>query len=123
MAVAAYTDQFNEAIDDLATTLGAVTGLQVITDPRNITPGVGCVLIGAPSFTAWNYNITKLVFPVQVIGSGPSNLDALRTILNACWKVLNANVAVTGGNPITLEIGSSILPAYELSIAMQAQTA
>jgi hypothetical protein len=34
----AYTDLFNEALDDLAAKLATVTGLVVVTDPRNIKP-------------------------------------------------------------------------------------
>jgi len=38
MPVPAYTDLFNEAIDDLTATLQEITGLQVVNDPRNIVP-------------------------------------------------------------------------------------
>lgn len=123
MTVAAYTDLFNEAIDDLSATLNAVTGLKVVTDPRNILPGTNAALLGAPSFTAWNANIAKMTFPVQLISLGPSNLDALRSLLSTAAKLLNANVAVTDGHPISLEIGGVMYPAYELSISLQAQTA
>ena len=119
----AYTDLFNEAIDDLSSTLNAVTGLTVVTDPRNILPGTNAALLGAPSFTAWNANIAKMIFPVQLISLGPSNLDALRSLLSTAAKLLNANVAVTDGHPISLEIGGVMYPAYELSISIQAQTA
>ena len=122
MTVAAYTDLFNEALDDLSTKLGTVTGLQVITDPRNILPGTGCAFIGAPSFTAFNYNIAKMTFPIQLISAGPSNLDALRSLLSTAALLLGANVAVTEGHPISLEIGGAMYPAYELSISLQAQT-
>lgn len=123
MTVAAYTDLFNKAIDDLSTTLNAVTGLKVVTDPRNILPGTNAALLGAPSFTAWNANIAKMTFPVQLISLGPSNLDALRSLLSTAALLLGANVAVTEGHPISLEIGGAMYPAYELSISVQAQTA
>ena len=122
MTVAAYTDLFNEAIDDLSATLNAVTGLKVVTDPRNILPGTNAALLGAPSFTAWNANIAKMVFPVQLISLGPSNLDALRSLLSTAALLLGANVAVTEGHPISLEIGGAMYQAYELSISLQAQT-
>ena len=121
MPVAAFTDLFNEALDDLATFLGTVTGLQVVNDPRNLAPP--CVMIGAPSFTAFNYNIVKMTFPLQIISAGPSNLDAMRSLLNTASKVLTKNVAITAGRPTTLEIGGVMLPAYELTAEMQAQTA
>jgi hypothetical protein len=117
----AYTDLFNEALDDLASTLGTITGLQVVTDPRNLVPP--CVFLGAPSFTAWNYNIVKMTFPVQIISLGPANLDAMRNLLNLSALVLAKNVAVTDGRPTTLDIGGVMLPAYELTVNLQAQTA
>jgi hypothetical protein len=61
----AFTDLFNEALDDLTATLTAVSGLQVVNDPRNLVPP--CVFIDAPSFDAFNYNIVKLMFPVKII--------------------------------------------------------
>ena len=48
----AFTDLFNEALDDLTATLTAVSGLQVVNDLRNLVPP--CVFIDAPSFDAWN---------------------------------------------------------------------
>lgn len=117
----AYTDLFNEAMDDLATTLKTITGLPVALDPRQIT--TSCVFIDAPSFDAWNYNIVRLDFPVKVIGSGPGNLDALRDIFDICAKVLAKNVAVKSGRPTYVTVGGADYPAYDLLISMQAQTA
>jgi len=116
-----YNDLFNEAIDDLSTTLKTITGLPVAIDPRQIT--TSCVFIDAPSFDAWNYNIVTLNFPVKVIGSGPGNLDALRDILQITSKVLAKNVAVKSGNPVIVSMGGADYPAYELLISMQAETA
>lgn len=116
----AYTDLFNEAIDDLRTTLATISGLPVATDPRHVT--TSCVFIDAPSFDAWNYNIVRLDFPVKVIGSGPGNLDALRDILAIVAKVLAKNVAVKSGQPTVTSIGGQEYPSYDLTISMQAQT-
>lgn len=116
----AYTDLFNEAIDDLAATLGTITGLRVVTDPRYVAPN--CVFIDAPSFEAWNYNIAKMTFPVQVVGMGPGNLDALRPVLAICAQLMAKNVAVTVGRPTVLDIGGTMVPAYDLTIDLQAQT-
>lgn len=116
----AYTDLFNEAIDDLRTTLATISGLPVATDPRHVT--TSCVFIDAPSFEAWNYNIVRLDFPVKVIGSGPGNLDALRDILGIVAKVLAKNVAVKSGQPTVTSIGGQEYPSYDLTISMQAQT-
>ena len=118
---AAYTDLFNEALDDLTATLTAVSGLQVVNDPRNLVPP--CVFIDAPSFDAFNYNIVKLMFPVKIITLGPANLDAQRSLLNIMSKVLAANIAVTDCRPITTIIGGVEYPSYEVTANVQAQTA
>ncbi len=117
----AFTDLFNEALDDLTATLTAVSGLQVVNDPRNLVPP--CVFIDAPSFDAWNYNIVKLIFPVKIITLGPANLDAQRSLLNIMSKVLAANIAVTDGRPTSTLIGGVEYPSYEVTANVQAQTA
>ena len=116
----AFTDLFNEALDDLTATLTAVSGLQVVNDPRNLVPP--CVFIDAPSFDAFNYNIVKLMFPVKIITLGPANLDAQRSLLNIMSKVLAANIAVTDGRPTTTLIGGAEYPSYEVTANVQAQT-
>jgi hypothetical protein len=117
----AFTDLFNEALDDLTTKLGTITGLQVVNDPRNLVPP--CAFIDAPTFEAFNYNIVKMIFPVRVITLGPNNLDAQRSLLNLASKVLAANVGLTDGRPTIAMIGGADYPAYDLTITMQAQTA
>ena len=115
----AFTDLFNEALDDLTATLTAVSGLQVVNDPRNLVPP--CVFIDAPSFDAFNYNIVKLMFPVKIITLGPANLDAQRSLLNLASKVITKKIGVTAGRPTIAIIGGSELPAYDLTITLQAQ--
>lgn len=117
----AFTDLFNEALDDLTATLTAVSGLQVVNDPRNLVPP--CVFIDAPSFDAWNYNIVKLMFPVKIITLGPANLDAQRSLLNIMASVVSANIAVTDGRPTSTLIGGVEYPSYEVTANVQAQTA
>ena len=70
----AYTDLFNEAIDDVAATLTAVTGLRVVTDATKVVPN--CVFIDAPSWEtqAGNGKVIEMSFPIKVIGSGPAGL-------------------------------------------------
>ena len=116
-----YTDLFIETIDDIATSLATITGLRVVTDPRNINPP--CVFIDAPSFEAFNANIADMTFPIRVITIGPANLDALRNVLSICAKLLQKNVAVTSGSPISLSIGGQELAAYDLTIRVKAQAA
>lgn len=117
----AGTGLINEALDDLATTLATISGVPAVRDPRNITPG--CVLIGAPSFVAFNYNIVELDVPLVVIGSGPGNQDALDQLLSIVALLIGKNVAVTRGAPSSVQIGGVDAPAYELTVKMQAQTA
>lgn len=117
----AYTDLFNECLDDLAAKLAAVTGLQVVTDPRNLVPP--CVFIDAPTFECWNGNIVKLTYPLRAITLGPGNLDAQRSLMNLAAKILGANIGVLDGRPTIAIIGGVELPAYDMNVAMQAQTA
>jgi hypothetical protein len=121
MAVQNYTDLFNTCLTNLAAKLAEVTGLRVVTDPRNITPGAGFVLVGAPSFATYSRGVANMTFPVQLISTGPSNLDALRTLLNTAALCFESMTGILEGHPITLELGGSVLPAYELSVNVQAQ--
>ena len=114
-----YTDLFNEAIDDLATTLATITGLRVVFDPEKINPP--CVFIDAPSFDCFNYNIVTMNFSVKVITLGPGNLDGLRNVLSMSAGILAKNVAVKSGRPGYIPIGGQTFAAYDLSIDMQAQ--
>jgi hypothetical protein len=118
----AYTDLFNEALDDLAATLTTVTGLQVVTDPRNLVPP--CAFIDAPSFVVYGGggNIVQLTYTVRLITLGPGNLDAQRNLMHLASLVLGKNVAVTNGRPTIAIIGGAEMPAYDLTIEMQAQT-
>jgi len=115
-----YTDLFNAALDHLVTTLSAVEGLVVVDDPRNIQPP--CVLVNAPSFStpAMANKFVKLQFPIQVLTLGPFNLDAQRNLLNQTALIMGAGIAVTDGRPISMDIGGTLVPAYELTVNMQA---
>lgn len=117
----AYTDLFNETLDDLAANLSAITGLRVVTNPQNINPP--CAFIDAPSFDSFNYNIVKMVFPVKLIGNGPGTLDNLRTLLHIASQLLSKNVAVMGGAPGSVTIGGQEYATYNLTINIQGQTA
>ncbi len=108
-----FTDLFNEALDDLVSTLSAVSGLQVVNDPRNLVPP--CVFIDAPTFEAFNFNIVKMLFPVRCITLGPNNLDAQRSLMNLAAKVIGAKVGVQDGRPTIAVIGGAEYPAYEVS--------
>ena len=119
----AYTDLFNEALDDLTATLTAVSGLRVVNDSTKIGPN--CVFIDAPSFEtfAGNGNIVRMEFPIKVIGSGPAGLPVLRSILGIVATVLGSSIIIMAGRPSSLEVGGALYPCYDLDCAIQAQTA
>jgi hypothetical protein len=118
-----YTDLFNETLDDLATTLTAITSLRVVTDPTKLVPN--CVFIQAPSFTtiAGNGNIVRMDYPIKIVGSGPAGLPVLREILQISATVLGSDIIVMSGRPGTLDIGGQEYPCYDLAVGVQAQTA
>jgi len=120
---APYTDLFNETLDDLATTLTAITSLRVVTDPTKLVPN--CVFIQAPSFTtiAGNGNIVRMDYPIKIVGSGPAGLPVLREILQISATVLGSDIIVMSGRPGTLDIGGQEYPCYDLAVGVQAQTA
>ena len=119
----AYTDLFNEAIDDVTATLTAVSGLRVVNDPTKLAPN--CVYLDAPNFTTTfgNGNIVRLEFPIKVIGSGPAGLPVLRSILDIVSKVLLSPIIVMAGRPSNLEIGGQLFPCYDLDCGIQAESA
>lgn len=116
------TGVLNEAMGDLRTTLTAVSGLRVVSDPTKIVPN--CVFLDAPSFEtiAGGGNIIKMTVPIRVIGSGTAGLPVLQNILSIVATVLGSSIVVMQGQPSMLEIGGAMYPAYDLQIAMQAQT-
>jgi len=117
----AYTDLFNEAIDDVAATLTAVVGLRVVTDATKIVPN--CVFLDAPSWQtqAGNGKVIEMTFPVKVIGSGPAGLPVLRQILGICAKVQSSGIIIMSGQPGSVEIGGATYPAYNMTMSLKAQ--
>lgn len=119
-----YTDLFNEAIDDLKATLETVSGLPVVDNPQNAAGFVnGFVLIQAPSFEAFNYNIAKVTFELLIILPAQGNLSTLRRGLEIAAALLAKKIAVISGRPATADIGGVESPAYALTLSLQAQTA
>jgi hypothetical protein len=108
---------------DLKATLSTVAGLRVISDPTKIVPN--CVFLDAPSFEtiAGGGNIIRMTIPVRVIGTGAAAQGVLENILSIVANVLSSSVVIMSGQPSSLEIGGATYPAYDLQMAMQAQTA
>ena len=117
----AYTDLFNEAIDDVAATLTAVVGLRVVTDATKIVPN--CVFIDAPSWEtqAGNGKVIEMTFPIKVIGSGPAGLPVLRQILSICALVQTSAIIIMSGQPGSVEIGGATYPAYNMTMSLKAE--
>ena len=117
----AYTDLFNEAIDDVAATLTAVVGLRVVTDATKIVPN--CVFIDAPSWEtqAGNGKVIEMSFPIKVIGSGPAGLPVLRQILGICALVQSSKIIIMSGQPGSVEIGGATYPAYNMTMSLKAE--
>jgi len=120
---APYTDLLNETLEDLSTTLSAVSGLRCVIDPTKIVPN--CVFIQAPSFTTGfgGGNIVRMDFPIKIVGSGPAGYPVLRDILQIASKVLGSSVVAMSGRPGVLDIGGQEFPSYDMTVGMQAQTA
>jgi hypothetical protein len=66
-------------------------------------------------------NVVDMTFPIRIITLGPGNLDAQRSLLNLASKVITKRIGVTDGRPTVAVIGGSELPAYDLTISLQAQ--
>ena len=117
----AYTDLFNEAIDDVAATLTAVVGIRCITDATKIVPN--CVFIDAPSWEtqAGNGKVIEMTFPIKVIGSGPAGLPVLRQILGICALVQTSAIIIMSGQPGSVEIGGATYPAYNMTMSLKAE--
>jgi hypothetical protein len=115
----AWTDLFNEGLDDLATTLETISGLRVVMNPKDVNPP--CVFINAPSIDAFNYNIARMEVPVDVITLGPASLDALRDVLAIVAELMKKNVAMTDARPAVFEVGSQSYASYRVTIPMQVQ--
>lgn len=110
-----------QGLADLKTKLEAISGLVVTDDPRNITPN--CVLIQAPSFQSFNFNILDVTFPLTIIGIPPGNHDSLVALLTVVSKVCVGAGSVIDGRPVSVDIGGTVAPGYELNVKWQVQNA
>lgn len=118
----AYTDLFNEAFDQLKTTLQTVSGLPVVDNPQNAAGFAnGFVLIQAPSFQAFNFNVAKLSFEIQIILPPQGNLSVLRRGLQIAAALMALKIGVLSGRPGMVEIGGTESPAYLITLDMEAQ--
>lgn len=87
-------------------------GLNVVTDPRNVTPP--CVLLDPPAVRAVGDAIVSCDVRVTVLTPPPGNRDAMLKLLEDADKVIEA-VNVIDGAPGSYTIGTVDLPAYSLT--------
>ena len=120
----AYTDLFNTTIDTLEAKVATISGLPVIDNPQNAAGFInGFVLIQAPSFEAFNFNIAKMSFELMIVLPGQGNLAALRRGLQIAAGLMDLKIGVLTGRPSIADIGGVESPAYTISLDIQAQTA
>ena len=118
----AYTDMFNVAFDKLKTSLATVSGLPVVDNPQNAAGFAnGFVLIQAPSFQAFNFNVAKLSFEIQIILPPQGNLSVLRRGMQIAAALMALKIGVLSGRPGMVEIGGTESPAYLITLDMEAQ--
>ncbi len=108
------------AIFDLRTSIAAKitdAGFVAVTDPRELKPP--CVMVDAPAvigIAAARVCSAEVELPVFVVVAGPVNdasLDVQLDIVEALIPVLRPERC----EPTLLQVGTNVLPAYELSLS------
>ena len=110
----AGTGPYNDALALLAARLATISGVPVVRDVRNISPG--CILISPPELEFFNGQVAKMRVPCTIISSGPGNQDAVDQLLTIVGSVANLNVCATSAIPTSVNIGGTDAPAYEMTI-------
>jgi len=111
----AATGILAEARSAIAATLSAL-GLAVVLDPRNIRPR--SVLIEAPTFTSFTYNVGDIRFTLRILAAPPGNQDAEDYLITTADQIMNSKLAITDGRPTLTDIGGQTLPSYDLTVAV-----
>ena len=111
----AATGILAEARSAIVATLTGL-GLAAVTDPRNIRPR--SVLVEAPTFTSFTYNVGDLRFSLRIVAAPPGNQDAEDYLITTADQIMNSALAVTDGRPTLTDIGGQTLPSYDLTVAV-----
>lgn len=111
----AATGIFSDAIDAVTDVLTALN-VPWATDPRNARPG--SVLVELPSFDTWTYNVGDIRVAVRILAAPPSNQDAGNYLISMADKLMNSELAITGGRPGYLTLSGQDLPTYDLTVAV-----
>ena len=111
----AATGILSEARSAIAATLSAL-GLAVVLDPRNIRPR--SVLIEAPTFTSFTYNVGDIRVRARILAAPPGNQDATDWLISQVDTIMASDIAVTSGSPGYATYGGQEIPTYDLTIAV-----
>jgi len=117
-----YTDLFNVAFDQVKTSLATVANLPVVDNPQNAAGFAnGFVVLQAPSFQAFNFNVAKLSFEIQIVLPGQGNQSALRRGMQIAASLMALKIGVLSGRPGVVDLGGTESPAYLITLDMEAQ--
>jgi hypothetical protein len=107
----------NEVYDYLVQQLGD-DGLPVVIDVRNVQPP--CILVDPPTFVAQSGSMVTVEFPVTAICPPPGNRDQMIRLLELADRVIETQT-VTTGSAGSYSVGQQDLPAYSMTVRIQAQ--
>ena len=94
-------------------------GLVAVTDPRNARP-LTC-LIEMPTYTQFTNQVADISVVVHILAGPPSNQDSGDYLMSTLGTLMDSELAITGGSPTLVVIGSQELPAYDITIRIGAK--
>lgn len=107
----------NEVYDYLVQQLSD-DGIPAVSDIRNVQPP--CVIVDPPSLVAQSGSMVTLDFPTTVLVPPPGNRDQMVRLLAVADRIMETQT-VTTGSPGSYSVGQQDLPAYTLTVRIQAQ--
>lgn len=107
----------NEVYDYLVEQMSDA-GIPAVNDIRNAQPP--CVLVDPPSIVALSGSMVTLDFAATVVAPPPGNRDQMVRLLSIADRIIETQT-VTAGAPGSYSIGQQDLPAYSLTVRIQAQ--
>ena len=112
------TGVFADAITKIKDTINDL-GLVAVTDPRNARP-LTC-LIEMPTYTQFTNQVADISVVVHILAGPPSNQDSGDYLMSTLGTLMDSELAITGGSPTLVVIGSQELPAYDITIRIGAK--
>ena len=112
------TGIFADAITKVKDTINDL-GLVAVTDPRNAGP-LTC-LIEMPTYTQFTNQVADISVVVHILAGPPSNQDSGDYLMSTLDTLMDSELAITGGSPTLVVIGSQELPAYDITIRIGAK--